>query len=136
MSRQVAARVITKKKADYTYAETATMTKAKKDRIVTEALDKPYEPSLTEKIAGHRLFFKNWMIPGGQKHFPNEPWLRCVDRYFPHAEGGPLFIDIIETKNDAREFARKTTIMATLKLRYLVMTPGMKYNEAMEALDK
>jgi len=90
--------------------------------------------SQAEKIAKDQLFYKNYYYPGGRQAFPDKPILQTVDKYFPYAEGGPLFIDEPLRTDDAKLFETKTEIMKKLGHRYVALTPGLSELDILERL--
>lgn len=81
--------------------------------------------SLAEKIANDQLYYRNYYYPGGRESFPEHKQLQCVDKYFPYAEGGPLFIDEVSRTDDVKMIEAKEKRMQTLGHRYVAILPGM-----------
>ena len=94
----------------------------------------PQWNSLAEKIAKDKLFYKNYYYAGGRQLFPNNPKLQTVDKYFPYAEGGPLFIDELSYLDNANEYAIKTKKMKELGHRYVAIEPKMNELDILERL--
>jgi len=90
--------------------------------------------SLAEHLAQSKLYYVNHIWPGAKEAFPFHPDLRMVDRYFPYAEGGPLFIDEPQRSDNLEEYKPKVEAMKKLGHRYLLLKPGMTELEAVEAL--
>lgn len=90
--------------------------------------------SLAEKIAGDSLFYRNYYYPGGREFFANDQGLLTVEKYFPYAEGGPLYVDEPMMPYQEEECAKKTVAFKTLKLRYLVIKRGMNELDCIEAI--
>jgi hypothetical protein len=89
--------------------------------------------SLAEKIAQDRLFYRNYYYPGGRESFA-ETRGQTVDKYFPYAEGGPLFVDEVSRTEDEDLFKKKTETMKTLGHRYVAILPGMTEFDVVERL--
>jgi len=89
---------------------------------------------IAETIAQDKFFQRNHIWPGSKQAFPFQPKMQTVDKYFPYAEGGPLFIDEPTRKEDLKEFSPKIEAMKKLGHRYLLIKPGMNELEAREAL--
>lgn len=90
--------------------------------------------SLAETVAQDAFFYANYYYEGGREIFENEPKLQTVDKYFPWAEGGPLFIDEPELPYQLDMCNKKSEVMKRLGHRYLILKPGMNELEAVEAL--
>ena len=90
--------------------------------------------TFAERIAQHKLFYKNHIWQGAREAFPFHPALRMVDRYFPYAEGGPLYIDEPSRVDDLKQYEPKIDAMKKLGHRYLLLKPGMTELEVTEAL--
>lgn len=90
--------------------------------------------TVPEQIAQDKLCYRNHIWPGAKNSFPFHPKLQTVDKYFPYADGGPLFVDELQHTDDKTKFDSKKEAMKTLGHRYLVMTPGMTFHEALEEL--
>lgn len=90
--------------------------------------------SISERIAGDSLFYKNYYYPGGREFFADDKGLLTVDRYFPYAEGGPLYVDQPMFEYQEQECARKAVAFKTLKLRYLIIKRGMNELDCIEAI--
>lgn len=81
--------------------------------------------SLAEKIANDQLYYRNYYYPGGRESFPEQKALQYVDKFFPYAEGGPLFIDEVSRTDDMEKVTLKEQRMQTLGHRYVAILPGM-----------
>jgi hypothetical protein len=91
------------------------------------------EKTLAETVANHFLFYRNHYWKGCKEAFPHIRNLHHVDKFFPLAEGGPLYIDEKSDK-DQRDLKAKEEVMKKLGHRYLIITPNMSLLEALEAL--
>lgn len=49
--------------------------------------------TLAEQVAQSKDVIGNWKIPNADKLFPVDIDSRFVDKYFPNAKGGPLYVD-------------------------------------------
>lgn len=90
--------------------------------------------SLAEKIANDTLFYRNHYYPGGKESFANNKALQTVDKYFPYAEGGPLFVDELSRLDSVKNYEAKKEVMKKLGHRYVAITPGMDENDIREVL--
>lgn len=90
--------------------------------------------TVAEKIAQDKLCQRNHIWPGAKQAFPFNNKMQTVDKYFPYAEGGPLFVDEPTRKDDLEMFKLKEEAMKELGHRYLLLKPGMTEVDALEAL--
>ena len=109
------------------------------DNHKRERPDKPYNPSLAEQIAESDIFYKNWQFPKAREAFPNEPFMRYVDRYFPYAKDqkgnlSPICFELCNTKEDLARANRKIEALKAAGIRFLIIEPKMDFNEAMQKL--
>ena len=78
--------------------------------------------SLSDRVAKSNVWFGNWKFPGADLAFPQHPWLRTVDKYYPQADGGPVCFDEIGD-NDiemSKCVAKKKKINAA-GIRYVII---------------
>lgn len=109
-----------------------------KDKGKAKAYELPkaaHFKSLPEKIAKSDIFKQNWYYPLGWEKFPTEYDLRYTDYYFPYAEGGALALDMVDDDARLPGCKKKAAVLKTMGIRYLILTKGMSYNKAMEALE-
>lgn len=92
--------------------------------------------SLAEQLAGTPFYIRNWKWHGAVEDFPNEPWLRCVDKFYPKAQMGPLAVDEPDLPQDMVACERKAKFMKKRNIRYLILKPGMSLQEAQVELSK
>jgi len=90
--------------------------------------------TVAEQIAQDTLFQRNHIWPGAKTAFPFNQKMQTVDKYFPYAEGGPLFVDQPQRTADFSQFELKEKAMKDLGHRYLLIKPGMTLMECQEAL--
>jgi hypothetical protein len=90
--------------------------------------------SMAEKIANDKLCYRNYVYPGSKNLFPDSPKLQTVDKFYPYAEGGPLFVDEWANTDLKETIETKRNAMRKLGHRYLSVTPGMTELEAIESL--
>lgn len=90
--------------------------------------------SMAEKIAKDKLYYRNYYYPGGKGAFPEFPVLQTVDKFFPYAEGGPLFVDEVSRTTDTKLIEKKTEVMRSLGHRYVAIMPGMSELDIRERL--
>jgi hypothetical protein len=94
------------------------------------------DKTLSEQIAGDTICYLNKYFTGYKEAFPEpqDVGLRTVDKYFPFAEGGPLYVDEHRGVTELRDLDRKKEVMKSLGFRYVILKPGMSLIDAYEAL--
>lgn len=103
-------------------------------QIVEARLARQKLKSLSDTIAQDTLFYKNHYYPGGREVFADKKELQSVDKFYPYADGGPLFVDECSRDFELPIYLEKEKVMKKLGLRYLLIKPGMTELEAIEAL--
>lgn len=91
---------------------------------------------LAAKVAENTLHVRNWKFKNADRHFPHEPLLRRVDKYFGQAKGGPLYVDEPVSDLDVNHCKRKAVVMASEGLRYCYLTKDMNLSDALKQLEK
>ncbi len=91
--------------------------------------------NLAEQISGTQYYIRNWKWSGAVEDFPNEPWMRCVDKFFPRAGVGPLAIDEPVMESEMVACERKAKALKKRGIRYLVLKEGMTLQQCQVALD-
>lgn len=121
---------------------------AKRTRIETIALGKPEVKALREpgapmttnqlltEVAKHPMFIRNMRVPELVDAFPFNPELRTVTKYFPIADGGPLFVDEVSHESLESQFAQKKKVLSKAGKRYLIIRKTTDLLDAMEQLGK
>lgn len=91
---------------------------------------------LAAKLAKDTQYTGNWRIPNALKHFPADPILRTVEKYFPYAEGGPIYVDEPTDNIELAQCQRKAIALHEEGMRYFIITREMHDMEEHEALAK
>lgn len=76
--------------------------------------------SRAEQLAKSSVFYKNHYYTFNL--FPEREALRRVSKFFPYAEGGPLYVDEPTDKSQETNCRIKADAMKTLGLTYVVIT--------------
>lgn len=101
---------------------------------------KPRRPSkaipLSDRIANSNICTKNFKWKEADIDFPNQPWMRHVDKYYPFAEGGPLLVDEPQLKHQLQTCDLKKELLRSHGYRYLVLTKESTLESAAEELQK
>ena len=100
-----------------------------------DTLDREALLGLSAKIAGNTICNRNWPYRNARKHFEISPLLRTVDKFYPWADGGPLYVDEPVTAQDEKECALKAVALKSEGLRYLVIKKDMTEVEARAQLE-
>lgn len=91
---------------------------------------------LSAKIAKSTVYTGNRKFKNADKHFPNLPLLRTVQKFFPYAAGGPLYVDEPTDPQEERECIKKAVAMKAEGLRYVVITRDMHDRDESEVLEE
>jgi hypothetical protein len=129
MSKQVHSRIIVRKEghADPKPPDRMMRVAEKRNALIT----------LAEQIAQNKVIvYRNYPYPGGDKHFPWQPKMRVVSLYYPHAVGGPLFIDELQFKYEVDSCRVKAIAMKELGLRYCYIAPESSMEDAVAQLEE
>ncbi len=86
--------------------------------------------SLAEQLAGSSMMYRNYYWSGWQQHVPTKAELQTVDKYFPYAKDGPLFVDEPQLDWQIKKCEEKTAVIRRAGHRYLVLKPGMTFTDA------
>lgn len=91
---------------------------------------------VSEQVAGCKFHNKNWCVPDADRLFPYETRLRYVDRHFPHAMGGELYVDEPKTEEQISICEKKGAILRQAGLRYCYITKDMKAEDVLIQMEK
>lgn len=89
---------------------------------------------MAAKVAESVNYTRNWKFKNADKHFPHHPIMRRVEKYFPYAAGGPLFLDEPTSELEIKECQQKALVMAKEGLRYCYITRDMTLEEIRKQL--
>ena len=104
----------------------------KKTDVVRSQIMRKDLSSIPDQLAQDKFYYINYQLNDLKTHLEKD--LVICDRYYPYAEGGPLFMDIVNSDMDKRTFEPKKEIMKTLGFRYVVIKKGMNLIEALESM--
>jgi hypothetical protein len=122
MSQLPKSKIIRAKKTQE--VEIPKMSESDKDAAIRRAILRKSLNRFSDMAAGDSYHFVKHYYPGGKQLFPNSIEMHTCDKFYPHADGGPLWIDE-ERGNDSRDFKAKKEAMQKLGHRYLVITRNM-----------
>ena len=89
--------------------------------------------SVADQIAEHKMHYRNHYYPGNEM-FMDTPELRFVDRYYPYAKDGPLYVDEPRDIQGESLCETKRKHMKQKGLRYIVIKARMEMHEVYEQL--
>ena len=90
--------------------------------------------TVADHLAGDKEIRKNNIIEGIRKTHPEKPYLWHVEKYYPYATGGPLYVDEPVKEWEIQECAEKVPLMKALGYKYVVIKPHMTIFEALEQM--
>lgn len=99
-------------------------------KVERKVLDRSALLGISAKIAGSTICNRNWPWKNARTHFQNQPLLVTVDKYYPWAEGGALFVDEPVTAEEEKMCEKKAPFLKKEGLRYLVIKREMTEAEA------
>jgi hypothetical protein len=105
---------------------------------------RPHLRTITDRLAGSNMYFRNWRWPEAARDFPAEPWMRSVAKCYPDAIGGPILIDEpqIEKGDDGKAHPqiiaceRRAEVLRKHGYRYIILKKGMSEADAREELER
>ena len=93
--------------------------------------DRVSEMKLLQEIVKYPMCIRNRSYPEAKETFPFQPELQTIDRFFPLAACGELYVDRAEDESDVKACEIKRKVMKKHKLRYLVIRTDMKTGEVL-----
>jgi len=90
--------------------------------------------NMIENISGDKFCYINFYYPGGRDHFPENEKLWRVDRYYPNAVGGPLFVDEPRFEYEIQNCKLKSGVMKEMGHRYIICLPQSTEIQLMEQI--
>lgn len=92
-------------------------------RALARAAERQQFVTIAERIAKDSMHYKHYKWPGADREFPEsiDAPMRFVSKYFPYAEGGPLYVDEPKTALEARRCAEKAELFKKWKMRYVII---------------
>ena len=89
---------------------------------------------LSENVAKSGYIIRNVSYPNARALFPFNPEHQTIERYFPVAEGGPLYVDNADTPEEITACEKKRETMKELGRRYVVLKHDTDLFAVMEQL--
>lgn len=92
--------------------------------------DKPHprvtRPGLTlvqDQVANDFMCYRNEPVEEMKTAFPYDREMHYCDRFYPHAPGGPMYIDSPQMKHEEDRCVKKAHAMLEAGLRYAYVLP-------------
>jgi len=90
--------------------------------------------SISDQVAQSNLFFRNYKLPLKVKIPVDHPDAQIVTKFYPHAKGGPLYVDEpIAAVTIDRAYLRQK-ILKSFGLRHIVIEKDSSLEHALEQL--
>lgn len=90
--------------------------------------------SMADQLAGSPVHEKNWKYNEAAKLFPAHPRLRCVDKRYPYATGGPLLVDEPKDKQELQAAKTKAACLRKLGYRYVIIEATSSIDDCLAQL--
>jgi len=90
--------------------------------------------SLSDFAANDYFFYIGHKVDQLKSVFPNDFEMYHVDKFYPNADGGPLFIDEERYNYESRKLELKEKEMKKAGLRYLIIKKGMTEQDILEVV--
>lgn len=85
--------------------------------------------SMAERVAKSPIYHLNYKIPHAEKHYPIDIESRFVSKFFPYAQGGPLYVDEPLTENQMIKAYDKQKLLKGMGLRSIVILNPDKFKD-------
>lgn len=80
--------------------------------------------AVPDQVADDIVYYRNEHVKALAEAFPADKDMMYVDRFYPNAKGGPLYIDSPATRLEEKNCLEKAHVMLKAKLRYAFVLPG------------
>src|SRR5512135_1405043 len=91
--------------------------------------------ALVEHVTKSKQCVKNAKFPGCEKEFPTKPLMRTVDKFFPTAVCGPLYLDQPIFPDEEKDCEIKRVAMKKLGHLYVVIKKTTDMFDLMKQLE-
>jgi hypothetical protein len=130
--RTAKTKTVSKAKPDTTTMLTPSEESERARAALIERRSKPN--SIADRISGNPFHYRNYYYSGGKQAFPDRPRLQYVERMYPFAYGSPLLVDEPQLAHEIEECEAKRPVMRAMGHRYLLIKPGMTFEDALQEL--
>ena len=93
------------------------------------------QDEFTSELLIANVCFRNYPYPGRMEAFGSLPEFQTVDKYYPLAKGGPLFVDEPQDEGDIEICKKKAAAIRKHGGRYLYITQTTDLFEVMKQLE-
>lgn len=133
---QVAGKVIRRRVDSTTSVPVVSTASIENEMKLSHATPAHAFESLSDKIARHRFFNRNWISYDLKAEFPHAPRLWHVDKMYPYAtdfagKHRPLLVDEVRTEEDFSECERKKKVLESHGYRYVILENDTSYEDAL-----
>lgn len=90
--------------------------------------------SIPDRVAGSKVHYRNWEVPGAKEAFPFHMGLRFVERMYPYSKPEPLLVDCPMSEYEEKDCDKKAEVFRTFGFRYLILKRNMSFEEALQQL--
>ena len=90
--------------------------------------------SLAEQVSQSKYFERNKFVQALKLAFPQNPKLWTIDRYFPHAKGGAIYVEEPTYESEKKDARLKREAMRGEPGRFLIIEVGMENADVMHQL--
>lgn len=119
---QIKAKTLTRRVPSTTrIRDEADLDRAANDRLLEKAKRHDELKTLSDKVARSTIYVRNWKFNNAEKHYPHAPHLRCVDKYYQYAEGGPILFDEPRDKGQIELCLEKAKYLKEEGYRYAIL---------------
>jgi hypothetical protein len=80
--------------------------------------------AIADQVADDVLYYRNEYVKALETAFPYDKDMMYIDRYYPGAQGGPLYIDSPATRAEEEKCMKKAHVMLEANIRYAFILPG------------
>ena len=92
--------------------------------------------SVSDELAKDNFHYVGYCVQALRSTFPDSQRLWTVDKCYPYAEGGMLFVDQPQMPDEIDLCQIKALAMKKAGLRYIAITPQMSLQDAFMELDR
>ena len=91
---------------------------------------------VADRVANDGFCHRNFSVPLLREAFPltNKMWF--VDKMYPYAESGPLFVDEPRSLDEKAMCEEKRKVLADAKVQYLVINENMTATDCIQELNR
>lgn len=105
------------------------------ERALRKLEMKKYLKSRTDILAKDFQYTKSFPVIDLKILWPEKPWLWNVDKYYPYADGGALFIDEPGSFHEFEAMLPKREFLKGRGIRYVLLTPnGTPFEDEQELM--